>query len=366
MLTGIDVKSLGFGEPLYLWLLVAPGVLLLLWAWQVLRRRRDALRCARARVLPAREQYTWMGDLAFWFYLIIAISLCIVALARPEARVSVVRMGGTDFVILQDGSASMYVKDVPPDRWQRSIQFVRTFAETLNWKDDRVALALFAYRAAPQVRLTKDPNALFFFLEHLAERSPFRLEDDPTWGTNIEEGVRWGLEMVETNEALFGKTNNPKAFLVISDGQAWSGKVYRVLMEAVARDVLVYVVGIGTTAGGLIPEVTGPEAPANNVPIRASLDRDSLRSIASTGGGEYFEIGRQPDREIAARIISSVRKRGAVSQLTETSEELYWQCLFAAAVLLCLGTLVVRQKAELWWQVAGVIAAVGILAGAVA
>ena len=180
MLTGIDFSSFGFGEPLYLWLLVAPAILLLLWTWQVLRRRRDARRYVRERVLPARERYAVMGDLAFWFCLIIAVSFCIVALARPQARVTVVRTGGADFVILQDGSASMYVNDVPPDRWQRSIQFVRTFAETLSWKDDRVALALFAYRAAPQVRLTRDPNALFFFLEHLGEQSPFRLEDDPT------------------------------------------------------------------------------------------------------------------------------------------------------------------------------------------
>ena len=366
MLTGIDFSSFGFGDPLYLWLLAAPAMLFVLWVWQVRRRRRDVRRCVQERVLPVRERYTVAGDLAFWCCLLIAVSLCIVALARPQARVTVVRGGGADFVILQDGSASMYVNDVPPDRWQRSIQFVRTFAETLSWQDDRVALALFAHRAAPQVRLTRDPNALFFFLEHLAERSPFRLEDDPTWGTNIEEGVRWGLNLVETNEELFGKTNNSKAFVVISDGQAWSGTVQRALADAVARDVTVHVVGVGTTAGAFIPEVQGPDAPVNTPRIRALLDRDSLRTIARAGGGEYFEIGRQPDWEVAARIISSVRRRGVASQETETSEELYWQLLFAAAVVLCLGTLVVRQTAELWWQVAGALVAVGILASAIA
>ena len=68
----------------------------------------------------------------------------------------------------------MYVTDVRPDRWRRSVQFLRTFAETLSWKGDRVALALFAQLAAPQVRLTKDPNALFFFIDHLGDHSPFR------------------------------------------------------------------------------------------------------------------------------------------------------------------------------------------------
>src|SRR4029079_16821097 len=85
------------------------------------------------------------------------------------------------------GSASMYVKDVDPDRWRRSIRFLRTFAGALSWKGDRVALALFAHLCSPQVRLTKDPNALFFFLDHLGDRSPFRLEDNPTWDINIAE-----------------------------------------------------------------------------------------------------------------------------------------------------------------------------------
>ena len=104
----------------------------------------------------------------------------------------------------------MYVTDVRPDRWRRSVQFLRTFAETLSWKGDRVALALFAQLAAPQVRLTKDPNALFFFIDHLGDRSPFRLENTTTWDTNIEEGIRWGLRLVEKDEEVFGKSGNPR------------------------------------------------------------------------------------------------------------------------------------------------------------
>ena len=374
---GIDFSTFSFAEPLYLWLLVAPGILLVLWIWQAWRRRVVVRRYVRERVLPVREQYTRVGDLAFWLCLLIAASLCIVALARPQARISVVRRAGADIVILQDGSASMYVKDVTPDRWQRSVQFVRAFAEAVSWRGDRVALALFAHLAAPQVRLTKDPNALFFFLDHLGERSPFRLEDDPTWDTNIEEGVYWGLQLVEKNEELFGKTNNPKAFVVISDGQAWSGKVANALRAARARGIAVHVVGVGTTAGGFIPEapeangvITAdgvvPTAPSPRLStIRAVLDRDSLRAIARAGGGEYFEIGREPDRDVAFKIISSVRRRAPASQLEESREELYWRFLFAAAVFLCLGTFVLKEGAALWWQAAGAFVAILMLANAI-
>ena len=95
-----------------------------------------------------------------------------------------------------------------------------------------MALAIFAHTAAPQVRLTKDPNSFFFFLDHLSDHSPFRLEDTPTWDTNIETGIEWGIKLAEKDAELFGRSKNPKGFVVVSDGQAWTGDVAIALAEA--------------------------------------------------------------------------------------------------------------------------------------
>ena len=362
MIPHIDFSTFRFAEPLYLWLLAVPGLLLVLWIWQVVRRRSDTRRCVRERVVPISERYGFVGDLAFWICGIAASSLCIAALARPEARISVVRNANADIVLLQDGSASMYATDVQPDRWRRSMQFVRAFADGLAWKGDRVALALFAHLASPQVRLTSDPNALFFFLDHLRDRSPFRLEEDTTWDTDIEEGLYWGLKLVEKDEELNGKSKNARAFVVISDGQAWSGDVARALTTARARNTPVYVVGVGTTAGSIIPDPARITRAA--APVRAILDRDSLRQIASAGGGQYFELGRETDRDIAAKIIVSVKRRAGTSQQVETYEELYWRFLFAAGIFLCLGTVVLSAPTELWLQAAAAVAAALILTNA--
>ena len=319
------------------------------------RRRADARRLRHERVLAAGERHPLLGDLAFWLALALATVSCILALARPVARTSMMRRASADIVILQDGSASMHVTDVAPNRWRRSVQFLRAFGEALSWQGDRVALAIFAYHAAPQVRLTKDPNALFFFIDHLGDEPPFPIEDDPTWDTNIETGVSWGLQLVEMDEKLFGRTSNPKAFVVISDGQAWSGTVARALADARARGVLVYAVGVGTTAGGVIPD------PLRRPPIHARLDRASLAEIARVGGGQYFEIGREPDSYVAARIISSIRRRIPAAGVEEGTEELYWRLLFAAAVILCLGTFVVRRNIELVWLAGGALVALLVL-----
>ena len=54
-----------------------------------------------------------------------------------------------------------------------------------------------------------------------------------------------------------------------------------------------------------------------------------------------------------------------MAQAEESREELYWQFLFAAAVLLCAGTFVLKKRAELWWQAAGAVAALLIIGGAI-
>ena len=364
MLTSIDVNTLRFAEPQYLWLLMAPAALLVVWAWQLARRRRDARQFRQHRRLPVREKFPIFGGLIFWLAVILASVFTILALSRPTAAVSIIRTAGVDLVILQDGSASMRTRDVAGDRWQRSMKFLRTLGESLAWKDDRIAMALFAHIAAPQVRLTKDPNTFFFFLDHLNNESPFRIEDDTTWDTNIELGIAWGLRLIEKDEEIYGKNPNAKAFVLVTDGQAWSGEVARALREARAKDTPVYVVGVGTTIGGIIPEPPkkpGPGSPPPEPPIRATLDRASLAMIANAGGGDYAELDRDGDREIANHIIDAARKRAGSRGLQEESDELYWRCLLIAAGLLCVGVLFLQERVELWLQTGGAVAALAIV-----
>jgi Ca-activated chloride channel homolog len=360
-LPAVDLESFRFASPVYLWLLLIPAALLIVWGWRVVRRRANVRRLAAQRIVPVKQRFGPVGDLAFWACGLVAASLCIAAVARPQARLSSFRKASADIVILQDASASMYVTDVRPDRWRRSVQFLRTFAETLSWKGDRVALALFAQLAAPQVRLTKDPNALFFFIDNLGDHSPFRLENTTTWDTNIEEGLRWGIRLVDKDEEVFGKSGNPKAFLVISDGQAWSGTVASAIQEARAHKIPVHVAGVGTTTGGMIPEPARPDGTRPPPVVRSMLDRNSLVQLAVAGGGEYFEIGDEPDRIIAFRIIDRLHRQSDVSQQIESYEDLYYRFLMAAAVMLGLGTVFLHKRADLAWQAGGVLVALVLL-----
>lgn len=365
MLFRIDIGQITFGQPEMLWLLVLPVLLLGLWTWQLLKRRAMTRQLSRGRLVPVRERFAPLGDLPFWLCLILSSAVLILALAKPHGPATAVRSGGVDIIILQDGSASMYVKDVAGDRWQRSIRFLRVLGDSLGWNSDRIALALFAHIAAPQIRLTKDPNTFFFFIDHLDLVSPFRLQDETTWDTNLEQGIYWGVRLIERDEDLHGKSANARAFIMVSDGESWSGEVEKSLQRAQEEGIPLFVVGVGTLGGGRMPDFVNKEGIVEKdpeTPTVSRLDRAGLQRIAIAGGGQYFELDRDGDRQIANTIIDTAKRMAPSLGAQEVAEELYWRFLLIAAVFPFLGMLFLRDRAELWVQTIGVaIATVAVM-----
>jgi hypothetical protein len=174
------------------------------------------------------------------------------------------------------------------------------------------------------------------------------------------------MRLFEKSEELYGPSTNAKAFVVITDGQTWSGDVSDSLEEATQKGIVTHVVGVGTLGGGMIPEPqwTGGNAPAwaRGGPVHSALDRDSLQAIALTGRGRYAELDREDDRAIALRIVQEIRSRSPRERQEETVA-VYWQFLLAAAGALGLALLFTRDRVQLWLQVAGVLVGLAVLVG---
>lgn len=339
-----------FAAPHLLWLLVAPAMLLAAWMVRFGLHRLDLRRLRRQRSLPIRERFAIGGDWWPWFFLTLAIASLVVAAARPRGMTTTVNRAGVDIVVLQDGSASMHVTDLPPNRWSRSMAFLRLLGDALSWNDDRMALTVFAHIAAPQIRLTNDPNTLFFFLDHLHGRPPFRLQDDTTWDTNLEQGIAWGLRLLEKDRELRGPSSNGRLFVMLSDGESWSGEVARSIEKAAREHVPLFVIGVGTLAGGPLPEIPAADGGTEPSPGRSRLDRASLQRIAAAGGGQYFELDREPDRDIANAIIDAGRRLAPATVEESAVNELYWRFLAAAVGCVAIGAMLFRERAELWMQ----------------
>jgi hypothetical protein len=351
-----------FAAPGALWLLAVPALLVLLWTWRVVRRWHDVGALRAARVVPWRERHGVLGGLPTWLCLAAAAACLVAAVARPRGTATAMGRAGVDIVVLADASASMHVQDVAGGRWARSMAFVRRLGDALSWQDDRVALAAFAHIATPQIRLTRDPNTVFFFLDHLGARPPYRLEDDTTWNTDLEQAVAWGLRILDKDEELHGVSPNARVFLMLSDGEAWSGQVAKSIARARDARVPIFVIGVGTLAGDWLPDIPQPpgEPPVPHAISR--LNRASLMRIADSGGGQYFELDRDADRDIANAIVDAGRRLAPPKPAEPTVTEYYPRLLLAAVVLAGVGMLFMRGRTELWLQAGLAAAALMIVA----
>lgn len=310
-------------------------------------RIREIKRFKELRTIPKKETLGKFGSAPFYGFTIVAIVFLVIAFARPQIETTktfAAKNVPVDLIIVKDGSASQLVRDVAPDRWQRSMRFTRVLASRLRWKGDRVAFVIFAEKVSPQVRLTTDVNVLLFALDHIDKAPPFSLSEEDIWTTNIAGGIRWAVKLVDKDKKLYGKSGNPQGMVVISDGLAWDGDASRAIQDARDRHIPIYVVGVGTTRGGYIPD-SGKYSP-DHVPIESQadtgLDRTSLKRIAEAGGGQYFEIGKESDDNIADQIISSLKRGGmrhATADMEEHYEDIYWFFLLAAGICFVAGLL---------------------------
>lgn len=347
----MEIGGWHFSEPLYLWFLFLPSLFMVGWGGRLFQRRKEVHRFLNLRTVPLREKFSFFGPWLFWFFLTGALAGTVLTLARPQKLLSVIQTGGVDLVIIQDGSASIWTKDVYPSRWERSVRWMNTLVEVLEWNGDRVALTLFAHWAAPQIRFSKDPNVVLFFLDHLRAHSPILLKDNAAWDTNLEEGIYWALKMSDKDKEISGPNGNGQAFVIISDGQVWSGKVAQALAAARKRNILVFVIGVGTTAGGRIPYnpqgALEIEKGKDFLAVRSAIDRASLQNVAWEGGGRYFELNREPDRQIALEIVREAQSRSGDWKEEKVFADLYWHFLCAAAAMLGMAVISVREKIEL-------------------
>ena len=95
----------------------------------------------------------------------------------------------------------------------------------------------------------------------------------------------------------------------------------------------------------------------NDPPFRRmSLVNAELTKIATAGGGRYYELDRETDRDIANQIIDQTRRRAGSTGIQEGTRELYWNFLFAAGVFLALGVLFLRDRVALALQLAAATA----------
>lgn len=304
------------------------------------RHARYAVRFTNIEVLASvvdeqRAWRRWAPPVLFF----LALTVAVLALARPEITVAAQREGAS-VILTIDSSGSMFAEDVHPTRLGAAQEAVRRFLDKLPGRY-RVGVVTFssdAYVAAP---LTLDRGVVLEAVDFLY----------PGRGTAIGDALGRSVELARGAAAqtpsdgdapppVVPSTDDSdepvSAILLLSDGAQTAGVLQPLqgAQRAKAARIPVYTVALGTDAGTVTFERFGI---SRTIPVPP--DPVTLEQIADETDGEFYAAATGARlNEVYERLGSQIGRYEAEREVTNV--------LGAAAAVLLLGA---GMLAGLWF-----------------
>lgn len=302
-------------------------VVLLGGLWSLRRRRLERERLAAARLMPRVFPGFSSGRARARVLLGAAAALFAALAAVGPVRGYTLRdveRRGIDLVVCLDTSRSMLVQDVKPDRLTRAKRELAGLFDRL--KGDRAALIAFAGDVREVAPLTHDRETLKSFLETL---SP---DDNLRGGTDLGAALEKALEMFD------GRSGAHEAVVLVTDGEDLEGKGLEVAQKAKERGIRVYVLGMGTSDGGKIPDGTrGFVRGIDSKEVVSRMDPESLARIANAAGGDFatVEMSPIPLEELYEKRIAKLEGRELEGGQERIPHDRYqWPLVISAVCML--------------------------------
>lgn len=280
-------------NPSYLWfLLLIPAIAVLFW-WIRRTQKINRSRLFDERLLNSlRLNYWKRGDKIRLGLFLGAFLFFIIALAGPKIGTEIreVERSGVNLVVALDLSRSMNAEDVPPSRLQKAKFEITRLINRLD--GDRVGLIVFTGEAFVQSPMTLDYSALRLFLD-IAQTDQM-----PSSTTNFRSAFRKAAESFESIEDEYSNAAN--VLLFVADGENHGPDYTPELNELAQKGVTIFSIGIGTEQGGRIPiydngNLRGYHRDGAGNDVITRLSSQTMRNIASAGGGNYYEINSGSD-----------------------------------------------------------------------
>ncbi len=282
----LAIEQFNWRQPAWLYLLPIVAAAAAWWRYRTGPSRRAARRLdqyAEPRFWPlvvrggnpAGRPPTGVGP-APW----LAMGLLIVALAGPRwlHEKQTVFREGADIAVVMDISRSMDTRDVMPGRLTRAKEELRDLLARLH--GDRVALVVFAGRAFTIVPLTSDYSAVARFADQV---TPDMASDQ---GSNMAAGLK------QAGQALQSARGRGRAVVLMSDGGDHDHAKALAAAAGLRRaGIPMFILGVGTPDGGLIPTGNGRFVhDARGRAVLSRLHENHLKALAQAAGGVYARM----------------------------------------------------------------------------
>jgi Ca-activated chloride channel family protein len=261
---------------------------------------------------------------------ILALALCIVALARPQwgFKWEEVQQRGLSIIVALDTSKSMLAQDIKPNRLQQAKWGVRDLLKEL--RGDRIGLVAFAGDAFLQCPTTIDYAAFLMMLDDVYAGIV------PIGGTDLFQALDTSMESFEKAE----ESQADKVIILISDGEGHTGDPLALLPKLKEEGIRVFAIGVGTRDGELIQTSDGFVKDQAGNAVKSALREDVLERMALETGGFYVRSapGDFGLERIYEQGIAELQREDRESRMSRIWVERFQWFLAAALLLLLIET----------------------------
>ena len=327
----------------YLNLLYIVPVLVLIY-WYSHRRKNILLNLfadsgLHKLLLPLRSKFKGLIKFSMTLF---AIILLIFAIANPQvgSKIEEVKQVGIDVYILLDVSLSMQAQDIKPSRLEKAKHEISKLIHKL--RGDRIGLIVFSGEAFIQFPLTTDYSAANLFL------SAVDVSTVPQPGTAIGPAIKLAVKSFKQDE------ETKKAIIIITDGENHEGNVVKIAEDALADEVSIFTIGLGSTTGAPIPMTnangaqTGYKKDKYNNVVLTKLDENTLKEIANAAEGNYYHGTNSEDEldKVYNDLSKFEQTEYGATRITEYEDRFYY-LLFPAILLLIFEFFITSNKNKL-------------------
>jgi Ca-activated chloride channel homolog len=269
-----------FANPDFLYLLLLLPVLILLFIYNEIRKKRALNSLGDIKLVSNLvPELSGSRPVIKFLLLLIALASGVIMLSRPQfgSKLEDIKKQGVEVIIALDVSNSMMAEDIQPNRLTRAKQAISRLVDNLD--NDKIGLIVFAGDAYTQIPVTTDYISAKMFLSSI---SP---EIVPKQGTAIGAAINLGMRSFSPGEG------NSKAMIIITDGENHEDNPVSNAEEAAKAGIIIHTIGIGSSDGVPVPVVINGkkdylrDSEGNSVITK--LDEDILRKIAMSTNGSY-------------------------------------------------------------------------------
>lgn len=332
-----------FANPEFLYLLFILPVLLAVYVYAYLQKRKAIKRLGNPEILSQLmpEVSPKRQFLKFWF-VFGAVAAIIFVIAGPQfgSKLETVKRQGVEIMVCLDVSNSMLAEDVSPNRLEKSKQMLSKLTD--GFTDDKMGLIVFAGDAFTQLPITSDYISAKMFLTSI---NPSMVSAQ---GTSIGAAINLAARSFTPNET------SDKTIVLITDGENHEDDAIGAATAAAEKGIHVNIVGIGLPKGAPIP-LQGTnnymKDKDGNVVI-TMLNEQMCQEIAAAGKGMYVRADNTNSAlKALQKEIDKMKKTELDSKVYSEYDEQFQLVAWVALFLLIVELLIFDRKNRIFRKV---------------